>query len=231
MTTDHGFLLGEHDWWGKNRMPFYNEISQIPLMIWHPDFASCSGQHRQALTQSIDLMPTFLDMFDVEVPNEVRGQSLLPLLACETKIRDAAIYGVFGGSVNVTDGRYTYFLYPEDLHAQSIYEYTLIPLHVKSFFTVEEFEGATLREPFDFTKGYPILRLPGRKEAKRPPMQGGGFADTETALYDTATDPRQVVQIEDEAVVQRLRELMLSQMRAHDAPIEAYRPAESTIGP
>ena len=39
MTTDHGFMLAEHDWWGKNRMPFYDEIAQIPLMIWHPDFA------------------------------------------------------------------------------------------------------------------------------------------------------------------------------------------------
>jgi arylsulfatase A-like enzyme len=24
VTTDHGFLLGEHEWWGKNVMPIYN---------------------------------------------------------------------------------------------------------------------------------------------------------------------------------------------------------------
>ena len=30
LTTDHGFLLAEHDWWGKNRMPFFNEIAHIP---------------------------------------------------------------------------------------------------------------------------------------------------------------------------------------------------------
>ncbi|NBT41259.1 MAG: sulfatase, partial [Alphaproteobacteria bacterium] len=33
LTTDHGFLLGEHDWWAKNRMPVYDEIAHIPLMI------------------------------------------------------------------------------------------------------------------------------------------------------------------------------------------------------
>ncbi len=27
VCTDHGFLLSEHDWWGKNRMPLYNEIA------------------------------------------------------------------------------------------------------------------------------------------------------------------------------------------------------------
>ena len=30
LTTDHGFLLGEHDWWAKNRMPVYDEIAHIP---------------------------------------------------------------------------------------------------------------------------------------------------------------------------------------------------------
>ena len=33
LTTDHGFMLGEHDWWAKNRMPLYNEISHIPLLF------------------------------------------------------------------------------------------------------------------------------------------------------------------------------------------------------
>ena len=39
VTTDHGFLLAEHDWWGKNRAPFFNEIAHIPLMIHLPGAA------------------------------------------------------------------------------------------------------------------------------------------------------------------------------------------------
>ncbi len=31
LSTDHGFLLAEHDWWGKNLQPYYTEISHIPL--------------------------------------------------------------------------------------------------------------------------------------------------------------------------------------------------------
>ena len=43
LTTDHGFMLGEHDWWAKNRMPLYNEISHIPLFIYHPDYKHNNG--------------------------------------------------------------------------------------------------------------------------------------------------------------------------------------------
>ena len=46
LTTDHGFLLGEHDWWAKNRMPVYDEIAHIPLLIYHPDFADEGGTRR-----------------------------------------------------------------------------------------------------------------------------------------------------------------------------------------
>ena len=34
VTTDHGFLLGEHDWWAKNRMNMYEEVAHIPLFVW-----------------------------------------------------------------------------------------------------------------------------------------------------------------------------------------------------
>ena len=37
VSTDHGFLLGEHNWWAKNRMPIYEELSHIPLFLYHPE--------------------------------------------------------------------------------------------------------------------------------------------------------------------------------------------------
>ena len=29
VSTDHGFPLGEHDWWAQNMMPCYNEVAHI----------------------------------------------------------------------------------------------------------------------------------------------------------------------------------------------------------
>ena len=32
INTDHGFLLGEHDWLGKNVAPMYEEIIHLPFL-------------------------------------------------------------------------------------------------------------------------------------------------------------------------------------------------------
>ena len=222
MTTDHGFMLSEHDWWGKNRMPFYDEIARIPLMVWHPDHASAAGSRRSALTQNIDLAPTFLEMFGAPVPVESRGLSLLPALDADIPGHEAVLYGLFGGSTNITDGLYTYFRYPEDLFDQEIFEYTLMPTRMQGFFELKEFAGTELADPFDFTKGLPMLRVPAHREARRPPVQGGGLADAVTVLYNTNADPGQTTPIEAPEIEERLVALMLQIMGAHDAPIEAY---------
>ncbi len=62
VNTDHGFLLGEHDWWAKVVQPFYNEVAHAPLFIWDPR-AGCRGERRSALVQMIDMAPTLLDYF------------------------------------------------------------------------------------------------------------------------------------------------------------------------
>ena len=223
VTTDHGFLLGEHDWWAKLRMPCYDEVAHIPLFFHHPDLASKAGQRRGSLTQTIDLMPTILDLFGLAAPAEVEGRSLLSVLENDTPIRDAGLYGVWGSATNVTDGRYTYFRYPDDLLEQEIFQYTLMPTHITSMFSPDELATATLAPPFPFTKGAPLLKISGH--AKSPMYRGQGmrfFQDTETVLFDTREDPEQRHAVVDPDVEARLAAAMCSLMHANDAPPEAY---------
>ena len=135
VSTDHGFLLGEHDWWAKIRMPCYNEVAHIPLFIHHPNYLSHAGTRRDHLTQTIDLMPTILDFFNLEPPREVEGSSIIPMITENKKIRNCGLYGVWGSSTNITDGRYTYFRYPDDMTEQEINQYTLMPTHITSLRT------------------------------------------------------------------------------------------------
>lgn len=218
LTTDHGFLLGEHDWWAKNRMPVYNEISHIPLLVYHPDFANRGGSSRRALTQTMDVMPTLLEWFGVRVPPEVEGRSLTPLLARDATHHDAVIYGLFGGAANITDGRYTYFRYPEQMEGQELYEYTLMPTHMRSFFQPGEFQGMSLAEPFNFTKGIPLMRM-----AAKPALKVGSIQETNTVLFDLASDPGQMKPVSDPGVEARLVDQMRRLMQRNDAPQEAFR--------
>jgi len=221
LSTDHGFLLAEHEWWGKNRMPYYEEISHIPLFVYHPQHAGAGGARRSMLTQTTDLMPTLLDLFNLAPPAEVRGRSLLPCLAGEQELREVAVFGMFGGPIGATDGRFAYYLFPDDLLAPGLYEYTLMPTHLMTRFTPEELRTAALAEPFDFTKGAPVLRYDALPDAMRAPMHDfRGFGNVGTVLFDLARDPRQERPLRDAAVEARLQAGIRAVLEAHDAPIE-----------
>ncbi len=107
VTSDHGHFLGDHGWMGKPGAPMYDVLAHTPLMIHHPD-----GHDRSvsALTSAVDLYATILEGLETTVPEHTHSNSLHPLLTGEREDhRDWALYGYWGSSVNVTDGRYTYF--------------------------------------------------------------------------------------------------------------------------
>lgn len=222
VTTDHGFLLGEHDFWAKNRMNMYQEIVHIPLFLHEPR-QQRAGERRRALTQTIDLAPTFLDLFGVLSPPEMQGHSLLPLVTAEQSLRNGAIFGYFGGAVNVTDGRYTYHRFPPDLSTQEIFQYTLMPTHIWDHFPPDELASASLAGPFSFTKGAPVLKVP---VSDRSPMYynygPGALLEDETRLYDLQHDPGQETPISESAAEERMLRLMRELMAANDAPPEAF---------
>lgn len=222
--TDHGFLLGEHDWWAKNRMPLYEEISHIPLFIHHPDFVSKAGQRRKSLTQTIDFMPTFLDFYGIKPPKEVQGYSLLPLLSEDTKNRSAAMFGYWGGGVNLTDGQYTYFCYPKDMINQDLYQYTLMPAHMTKLFSIEELKNVQLVPPFNFTKEIPLLKVAHQSKADTKTHSfhfPEKMEDTETVMYDIKSDPGQTIPVLDTTITKRLNEELFRLMEENDAPKEA----------
>jgi len=221
LTTDHGFLLGEHDFWAKNRMNLYQEIVHIPLFIYHPAQAG-AGTRRKSLTQTIDLAPTWLGLFGVAAPAEMQGHSLLPLLSTDRELRGGALFGYFGGAVNVTDGRYTYHRYPPDLRAQQINQYTLMPTHLWERFTPEELRNAELAAPFSFTKGVPLLKVPVTNTSPMYNVYGpGALLESETRLFDLEKDPGQERPLADDAVERDMVALMRDLMIENDAPPEA----------
>ncbi|MBE0530453.1 MAG: sulfatase [Rhodospirillales bacterium] len=223
LTADHGFLLGEHDWWGKNRMPCFDEICRIPMMFYHPDFAGQGGTRRQALTQTVDVMPTLLALNGVAPPPDVQGHDLRRVLAEDKPVREACLYGMFGAAVNVTDGRYTYFRYPTASDGHDLYQYTVMPTHMRTLYDPKEFDGTVMAGPFRFTKGMQVMRIPANVNSEGSPMKGQTIEDARTVLYDLENDPGQKTPIDDPATEARLVDLMIRLMREADAPGETFR--------
>jgi arylsulfatase A-like enzyme len=117
LTTDHGFLHGEHGIMGKslisaNRVqyvPLYEEIAHIPLVIHAP---GCTAGARDAVVQPMDFMPTILDLAEVAQPDTVHGKSFAKLLRGRRgQHRDFAVSSPYMGGeavpCTVTSGQWS----------------------------------------------------------------------------------------------------------------------------
>lgn len=231
VATDHGFLLGEHGWWAKNRPPFYEELSHTPLFIWDPR-AGRAGESREALVQTIDLAPTLLGFFGVAPPPDMQGHDLAPVIAGGGPVRQYGLFGMHGAHVCVTDGRYVYMR--ADRPGTELYDYTLLPLHQRAMYAPEELRRLELVPPFSFTKGCSLLKIPMPKDFY--PCMSCAEGEGVDLLFDLERDPRQEHPLQDSDLERRLCREMARLMRENDAPAEQYarlgleRPAPGSPG-
>ena len=89
-TSDQGFYLGEHGWYDKRWI--YEESLHTPLLISGPGLAT--AMENDMLIQNLDLAPTILSLAGVDVPTDMQGRNLVPVLKGETPTqwRDAVYY-------------------------------------------------------------------------------------------------------------------------------------------
>jgi len=213
VNTDHGFLLGDHHWWGKKYPPLYTELSHIPLFIWDPRSKKQNCRSKQ-IVQPTDLAPTILDFFNLEVPQDMQGKILKPVISNDQSVRKYALFGYFGMHVNVTDGRYIYFRGALNKNNEPLFNYTLMPMHMAHTFSVEELRSATFADPFPFTKGCKVLKVPS-SDGKHHLLFG-------TLLYDLKKDPEQKCPITDEKIEELMIKNLVELMKENDAPIDQF---------
>ena len=217
VATDHGFLLGEHDWWAKNRSPFYEELVHTPLFIWDPREKAADAA-RSALVQTIDLAPTLLRFFNVDPTPDMQGHDLRPVLRSDTPVRESCLFGMHGSHVCVTDGRYVYMR--ADRPGGALYDYTLLPLHQRAMYAPEELRHLELAPPFSFTKGCSLLKVPMPRDFY--PFMSCVEEERRDLLFDLDKDPHQVHPLQDRQQECRLIGEMVRLMRENDAPAEQF---------
>ena len=79
-TSDQGFYLGEHGWFDKRFI--YDESFKTPLMIKWPNKIK-PGITNDEMVQNLDFAQTFLEAAMIDVPDDMQGESLMPLLKGE----------------------------------------------------------------------------------------------------------------------------------------------------
>ncbi len=214
--TDHGFLLGEHNAWAKNWPPLYEQIAHTPLFIWDPRCGH-AGERRKALVQpAIDLAPTLLRFFGLEPTPDMQGHDLSTVLADDSPVRDAALFGYHASRMNVTDGRYVYLRSPV-VREGCITEYTLTPTTMRGFKPLRQFAELECVPGFSFSKGCRLMRLgsPEARAIKDNPREG-------TLLFDLESDPKQEHPLDDPAREHQMIDHMTRLMRQYEAPAEQY---------
>jgi len=100
INSDQGFQLGEHGLWKKR--VFYEQNVKIPFILSYPAGLP-QGKEISEPVEMMDFMPTLLDLSGLEVPGNVRGRSLLPLINGEVSVWRPACFSEIDHSQSMYD--------------------------------------------------------------------------------------------------------------------------------
>jgi hypothetical protein len=144
----------------------------------------------------------------------MQGQPLRETITADQPVREAALFGLHGAHVNVTDGRYVYMRACPRPENSPLSEYTLMPTHMRALFAVDELQEIDLAEPFTFTKGCRVMKIPARTWTNSHEFG--------TLLFDLQADPAQQFPLNDPAVEEKMLSHLVQLMHENDAPPEQF---------
>ena len=182
VNTDHGFLLGEHEYLGKNFPPCYDELVHLPFFLHIPGLAE--GGECDVLCSTVDIAPTLLDLFgcDVSALKETDGRSIKAVLEGKEKPKDHVLFGMHGSFTCWSDGRHVY-MKAQTSEEQEVYEYTMMPTNIRGVFAEDQLRKAEIVNPGRYSNGIPVMKMPSKTFSI-----ACRFGDQ---LFDHAADPEE----------------------------------------
>ncbi|QSO47397.1 sulfatase [Alicyclobacillus mengziensis] len=233
VTSDHGFLFGEHNWVGKHARILYEDIARTPLLIQSPEITP--GVVYQNPVQMADITPTILQALGIDPPTDMHGKSLIPLWNPQDSTPDGDIrsrseilFGVFGGPIYCTDGEWVFVKKPVEGNTP-LYWYTHSHYNNWNFG-----QQNSLQDSKDRLQIWDGARFPVQYENARPghaaPRMLRQHADYTThvpdaldELYLVSEDPMQERnRIAEGDVANRMRDTLERSLRHLEAPPEQW---------
>lgn len=180
-SSDQGFYLGEHGWFDKRWM--YEESLRTPFLVRWPGVTK-AGSVNTDIVSPLDFAETFLEIAGAEVPSDMQGKSLVPILHGQTPDdwRKTFYYHYyeFPGwhdvrrHYGVTNGRYKLIRYYEkDVDQWELFDLQTDPNEMQSIYDSQQvvsiqkslkLELARLRTELDVPDQDPAASMGGGKD-------------------------------------------------------------------
>ena len=101
---DHGWNLGEHNYWGKHNT--LNNSLHSPLIVCAPGTKKKNRTER--LVEFVDIYPSLCELAGLPVPDHVQGRSFMPLMNRPEQEWKSAVFSKWSGCEAVKTDRYLY---------------------------------------------------------------------------------------------------------------------------
>lgn len=152
-TSDQGFYMGEHGWFDKRFM--YEESMHTPIVMRLPKGYDRRGDVSE-MVQNIDFAPTFMEVAGLDVPKDMQGKSLKPILKGEEvkNWRDNGLYYHFHEypaehcvkrHYGVRDDRYKLIHFYNDIDVWELYDLEKDPTEMNNIYGQPGTEEITKR--------------------------------------------------------------------------------------
>jgi arylsulfatase A-like enzyme len=173
-AADQGFYLGEHGWFDKRWI--FEESLRTPLLVRWPGVTK-PGTVNKDITSVLDFAPTFLEAAGVDVPDEIQGKSLKPVLAGNTPSdwRKSFYYEYYEYPVPhhvrphygvVTDRYKLVHFYTPDVDYWELYDRQKDPLELRSFYDDPAYSSTITELKEELTRLRKELKVPGEVPRK-----------------------------------------------------------------
>jgi len=140
-TSDQGFYLGEHGWFDKRFM--FEESYRSPLLVQWPGITS-PGSISNDIVSNLDFAGTFLDIAGVQIPSDIQGMSMVPVLKGKTPSNwrkehyyhyyEYPGYHMVKRHYGISTGRYKLIHFYYDIDEWELFDLETDPLEMKDVY-------------------------------------------------------------------------------------------------
>jgi arylsulfatase A-like enzyme len=137
LVGDHGWNVGDHKMWCKHCN--FESSLQTPLIIKAPNQ---KPQRISSIVEFIDIYPTLLDLTNLPPKQGLHGESIVPLLKGEARIKNYAISKYHSGVTLIKD-EFFYTEYLDDtlgVKARMLFDHSSDPLELENLAEKPEYQ-------------------------------------------------------------------------------------------